>query len=173
MVYFFTTLTLACWAITISQVFLEQVPSIGHAPQPSILSSSAYYQEKNQIVVYGGMKDSSSSILSDFYYYDLNLNTWGEILIKSSLKPPGLYDPITFVFKKKFYLLFGRSSDQIFPDFYSYDLETDEWDKQEMKLMKIEAVTEAAYCIFEIDGVPYLAFHGGITYNEVSSDLYL
>ena len=173
MIYFFTTLAQACWAITISEVFLEQIPRIGLAPQPSILSSSAYYQEKNQIIIYGGMKDSSSSILSDFYYYDLYLSTWGEILVKSSLKPPGLYDSISFVYKKNFYLLFGRTLDEIFPDFYSYDLETDEWNKQEIKLKKIEAVAEAAYCTFELEGISYLALHGGITYKEVSSDLYL
>ena len=173
MICFFIYLALTCWATTFSEVSLEQVPNIGPAPQHSTLSSSAYFQEKNRIIIYGGMKESSSSILSDFYYYDLSLSTWGEFLIRSSLKPPGLYDSISFVFKKKFYLLFGRTFDEIFPDFYSYDLETDEWEKQEMKLMKIEAVSEAAFCIFESKGITYLALHGGITYNKVSSDLYL
>ena len=109
--------------LLISEGLMEQVLSSSSYPLPSIFSSVSYYSEKNIAVAYGGTNSKISNIYSSFHYFDFESLSWNEIIPKSSFSPPGLYSSISFVYNNSYYLMFGRTKNQISSQTYQNSLE--------------------------------------------------
>ena len=159
--------------LLISEGLMEQVLSSSSYPLPSIFSSVSYYSEKNIAVAYGGTNSKISNIYSSFHYFDFESLSWNEIIPKSSFSPPGLYSSISFVYNNSYYLMFGRTKNQISSQTYRFDFNSYEWKEQELKGYDIDVTAEFSYDIFEYEGKMLLAVYGGVTFQDQSSVLYL
>ena len=152
---------------------IAPVKSSSLSPPSSIFSSIAYYEEASQVLLYGGSNSRISSVYSSLYSFDVKNQDWNELVPKSSLLPPALYSSISFIYGQKYYLLFGVTENRLFTDCYSFDLQSREWNFEEVNGIKLEPTLEPASILYEYEGNSYLAVHGGVTSNGLSADLYL
>ena len=174
MIYGF--ITFFCYSLSlnsVTQAYITPVLKSSIYPPPSLFSSLAYYQSENRAIFYGGTNIDSNVVYSEFYSFDFETATWSHINVKSSLLPPSLYSSLSFIYKSKFYLLFGRTKTQNFPGFYSFDLSLGEWNQEYLKGEKIEPVVEPASNTFEFKGKLYFAIHGGVTSDGWNLNLYM
>ena len=159
--------------LIISEGLIKQVLSSSSYPPPSIFNSVSYYSTQNIAVAYGGTNSKISDIYSSFHYFDFQSLSWNEIIPKSSFVPPKLYSSISFVYNNSYYLMFGRTENQISSQTYRFDFKSYEWKIQELKGYNTDVTAEFAYDIFEYEGKNLLAVHGGATFEGQSSELYL
>ena len=159
--------------VNASDAVLTPLQSSSLSPRSSIFSSIAFYKNGNQVIVYGGTNSRISSVYSSLYSFDITNQNWSELVPKSSIFPPELYSSIAFIYGQKYYLLFGITENRLFPDCYSFDLQSREWNLEVLNGIKIEPALESASILFEYEGDSYLAIHGGVTSKGKSADLYL
>ena len=152
---------------------IRPVLSSSNSPCASIFASLSYDKAGNRVVLYGGTDIKMESIYSTLHSFDFDSFTWNLISSKSSLSPPSLHSSISFIHNNKYYLLFGKTENQIFPDCYSFDFQSREWSLVELKGEKFEVSVESANILFEFEKKSYLAIHGGVTYSGLTSDFYL
>ena len=159
--------------LNISDAIISPVKSSSLSPPSSIFSSIAYYEEDSQVLVYGGSNSRTSSVYSLLYSFDVKTQDWNELVPKSSLLPPALYSSISFIYRQKYFLLFGITENKLFSDCYSFDLQSREWAIEDLNGIKLEPAFGSASILFEYEGNSYLAIHGGVISSDKSADLYM
>ena len=159
--------------LNVSDAFIAPVKSSSLSPPSSIFSSIAYYEEGSQVLVYGGSNSQISSVYSSFYSFNIINQDWNELVPNFSLIPPALYSSISFIYKQKYFLLFGITENRLFTDCYSYNMRSGEWNTEVLNGIKFEPTFGSASIFYEYEGNSYLAIHGGVISNSKSSDLYM
>ena len=159
--------------LTKCYAYINQVISESSVPPATIFSSLAYDPISNRSISYGGTNSRITSIYSSFYSFDFNTDSWSEIISESSITPPKLYSSFSYIYKSKFYLIFGRNDTEIFLYSYSFDLVNGKWNIVNFLGDEIKAPVEAASTLFDYKGKSYFGIHGGVTTNGASQDLYL
>jgi len=97
---------------------------------PSARSQHTAVFKNNRLFVFGGF--NGTSCLNDFYYLDLETNTWEQVQDAGTVPEPRCGHSMCEV-ENKFLVWGGRSSNAgFFPcdEIYSFDLDTWEWTKQ-------------------------------------------
>ena len=151
------------------------IPSTGTPPVQKYEWASVYDEKEHRIITFGGYDNTNNEFLSDLYYFDLNSLEWYYIISSSSEVPKGRFSSYMYLRSDRVLLIFfGQRYDGITSDVFSFDLTTHSW-----KLESLTGDKVAERCNFGADyftnnqNETFVAFYGGITQSEISSDLFL
>ena len=160
-------------ALNTSLTFTE-LPLIGVSPDRMTRTSSVIHLKNNEIITFGGRIASSGELSSSIYSYSITGNKWNQIIPRSSFTPPSMYNSILFIQSSRFLIvLFGTSKDEISSSAYKFDLDLLVWTTTSLSGDLIYGLDDTASCIFEYNGVEYLAIFGGLSIEGYQNTLYL
>ena len=117
----------AVLVLSICYAYINQILLQSSVPPATIFSSLAYDPVSIRAILYGGTNSRITSIYSSLYSFDFKTDSWSELIPESNVSPPSLYSSFSFVHKSKFYLIFGRTDEEIFQNLYSFDLVNGKW----------------------------------------------
>ena len=153
---------------------ITKIPPTGSPPNKRYQTSSAIDKDQNRLIIFGGYDAVLGSIVSSLITFDLNANTWGQIIPESLIPPPNIMGAIVHIRSdRKMLVLFGKTDSGISSGVYTFDLNNYCWKTETLVGDTILGRIYAASTAFVYLNTVYLAIFGGITHNEAENDLYL
>ncbi|MEQ1565837.1 MAG: kelch repeat-containing protein [Myxococcota bacterium] len=110
----------------------EQLQTTGDAPSTRTYLASAYDSKRNRLVVFGGQSGNFTSCsFNDIYALDLNTLEWRQLDDGSAKAPETRFHAhLQYDAERDQYLMFGGHADiGAMNDLWSFDPETEKWDK--------------------------------------------
>ena len=160
-------------------ISVNNIPDTKTPPNRRHGSALALDPIQNSLFVYGGFEDSNE-YFDDMWRFDLDTQTWEEILSPSSLTPgPRSYSYMQFLSNRRLLLLFGGStvkgpiSDLWLFDLDNYLVRFIQWHQVSSPDSILPSSVYSSKASFEINGKEYLAVYGGIYRDGISNRLYM
>ena len=153
---------------------IESIPPQGSPPMNLFLTSSVYDPSTSSIYIIGGYSQEKQHDISDIYSYNLLTNKWSHIIPESDFVPYGLDQHYAYLGQNRvIYIFFGISQDRCISDVFTYDLQSNTWDKTKIAGDYITGRTGYSITSFTWNSIDYIAVYGGFDNFNYDSNLYL
>ncbi|OMJ92453.1 hypothetical protein SteCoe_4792 [Stentor coeruleus] len=150
------------------------IPTEGPSPSPIINCKATFNPNTKEIVIFGGQNAKTLEYLHSLYTFNIETLVWGEIIPQSYENPPGLILGEVFLTDdNKILVFFGKMTNAISSEVYSFNLETKRWVIEKLTGDIIEGRMNYAFADYIYNNIRYLAIFGGLTSNGADNGLFI
>ena len=153
---------------------ISKIPSTGNPPNRRYQTRTVVDTSLNRLITFGGYDTVIQDCISSLTTFDLNTNSWGEIIPESSSYPQSAMGAIVYLRSdRKLLVLFGETDSGISSGIYTFDLNTYYWKIEYLLGDPIMGRAYAGSTSFTYQDTTYLGIFGGITRDGTDNKLYL
>jgi hypothetical protein len=159
---------------TVSSMKATLIPPSGSPPMNILYSCSVFDPQTSSIFIIGGQNQYTGQDTADVYSYNLQTNTWAQIVRTSEFAPNGIEMHYCYLSKQRVvYVFFGSSNQLCFNEVFTFDLSSYGWNTVKLTGNAIEGRTSFLTSSFLWNNEETIAIYGGYTNSGFDDNIYL